>query len=98
MRNKMGMTWDQVCRRAAGRRHYNAWRRVVAHDRQRRVLDYWRQSKGRRGWQAEAADTLGVHRSTITRDMHALLALLHREEPCPLCGVRSSGWWWDRPA
>jgi len=89
----MGMTWDEVCRRAAGRRHYNAWRRVVAHDRQRRVLDYWRQSKGRRGWQAEAAAALGVHRSTITRDMHALLALLHREEPCPLCGVRSQGWW-----
>ncbi len=89
----MGMTWDEVCRRAAGRRHYNAWRRVVAHDRQRRVLDYWRQSKGRRGWQAAAADALGVHRSTITRDMQALLALLHREEPCPLCGVRSQGWW-----
>jgi len=61
--------------------------------RRHQVLDYWRKSQGRRGWQAEAAGALGVHRSTITRDMQELLALLHREEPCPLCGVRSQGWW-----
>jgi len=96
--NEMGMSWDQVCRRAAGRRHYNSWRRVRAHDRQRRVLNYWRESKGRRGWQADAAVALGVHRSTITRDVQAFLALIRRDEPCPLCGVRSVGWWWDKPA
>ncbi len=94
----MGMTWDEVCRRAAGRRHYNSHRAFMATWRRHQVLDYWRKSQGRRGWQAEAAGALGVHRSTITRDMQELLALLHREEPCPLCGVRSEGWWWDRPA
>ncbi len=93
----MSMTWEQVCRRAAGRRHYNSWRRVNAHDRRRRVFEYWRESKGRRGWQAEAAVALGVHRSTITRDVAAMLALVRREEPCPMCGQRSNGWWWLSP-
>lgn len=88
----MSMTWEQVCRRAAGRRHYNSWRRVNAHDRQHRVFEYWRISKGRHGWQAQAAVALGVHRSTITRDVEALLAPLNRDKPCPMCGHPSRRW------
>ena len=50
----------------------------------------WRASKGRHGWQAQAAAALGVHRSTITRDVEAFLAPLNRDEPCPMCGHPSA--------
>jgi len=54
--------------------------------RRREVLDYWRDSRGRHGWQPQAAAALGVHRSTITRDVEALLGMVRRGQPCPLCG------------
>ncbi len=82
----MGMTWDQLCRRTGGRRHYNSWRQTMALLRQRKVINYWRESRDRHGWQAEAAMALGVHRSTITRGVRTLLAMVHKGEPCPLCG------------
>jgi len=86
------MSWDAICRRAGGRRWYNNWRHTLAMLRRRDVLEYWRVSKGRHGWQAQAAVALGVHRSTITRDVEALLAPLNRDEPCPMCGHPSRRW------
>ncbi len=66
-----GMSWEQVCRRAGGRRHYNSMRQFHATMRRHEVFAYWRASGGAWGWQAEAARALGVNRSTISRDMAA---------------------------
>jgi hypothetical protein len=42
--------------------------------------------------QAEAARRLGVHRSTITRDMQALRGRSQAEKRCPLCGWAIPTW------
>lgn len=72
----MSMDWsahidfDAVCKRAAGRRQYNAKRRAEARARYRLVLEAIMPPDGRkRGSQAQLARTLGVHRSTISRDV-----------------------------
>ncbi len=88
----MAMNWEAICRRAGGRRWYNTWRRDLAFMRRGEVLDYWRASRGMHGWQARAAVALGVHRSTITRDIDALLSEMHRGTPCPMCGHASHDW------
>lgn len=84
----MGMTWEQVCRRAGARRQYNALRHMRKILRRWQVVDHWGRSNGRHGWQTEAARAIGVHRSVITRDMRAIVAELNREGKCPLCGSR----------
>ncbi len=88
----MGMTWEAICWRAGGRRHYNTWRRDLAFMRRGDVLAYWRVSRGAPGWQAKAAAALGVHRSTITRDVEALRAEMRLGSPCPMCGHASHDW------
>ncbi len=88
----MGMTWEAICRRAGGRRHYNTWRRDLAFMRRGDVLKQWRASRGAPGWQAKAAVALGVHRSTITRDVEALRAEMRQGSPCPMCGHASHDW------
>src|SRR5260370_30646729 len=58
--------WETVCRRAGGRRGYNARRRFLALYRRRRLLDLalkHRLSLFDHGAQAELARRLGVHRS-----------------------------------
>jgi hypothetical protein len=80
------VTFDEACRRAAGRRHYNSLRRLHALIRRSEVVRFWGESKGQAGWQARAARALGVHRSTVSRDVQALLDELNRGRPCPLCG------------
>ncbi len=72
-------SWESVCRRASGRRRYNAWRKLKAAMRQREV-ERWLAAKGAGlfawGTQAEIARCLGVHRSTVGRDIGRILSEL----------------------
>ena len=62
--------FDSVCKRAAGRRRYNAERRAEARERYKLVVEAIMPPEGRkRGSQAQLARALGVHRSTICRDV-----------------------------
>ncbi|MBI3966634.1 MAG: HTH domain-containing protein [Chloroflexi bacterium] len=79
----------EAYRRAGGRRHYNAWRRFMAVDRQRLVAQLaLEEGFGffQRGAQARLAKRLGVSRSTICRDVEALLDATRAGRPCPCCG------------
>ena len=84
-------TWDEVCRRAAARRRWNAVRRVVAEDRRRQVLELVLALGGlQRGTQSRIAAALGVHRSTVCKDLRRLLPLA---TACPTCGtLRPRDW------
>lgn len=75
-------TYDEVCRRAGGRRRYNAVRQFLAILRRKRVLDLLRRYGVRRGVQTRIARELGVNRATICRDLKALLP---EQPPCPTC-------------
>jgi hypothetical protein len=65
--------WEAVCRRAAGRRRYNAGRRRRKQQRRTEIiirrtgLDRWEW-----GLQAALAEALGVSRATICRDFQAI--------------------------
>ena len=65
-------TTQEVVRRAAGRRTYNARRQFDAAARRIEVLKMLRQYGLSRGTQAKIARTLGVHPSTIARDVRIL--------------------------
>jgi hypothetical protein len=72
---------ETVARRAGGRQAYN-WQRQVA-----RTVRRWRLVRllkkyglWRRGTLARIARELGVHRSTVSRDVHAML---HEERRDP---------------
>lgn len=72
----MGVNWsapadfDLVCKRAAGRRRYNAKRQAEARERFKIVLAAIFPPEGRqRGTQAQLARTLGVHPAMICRDV-----------------------------
>jgi hypothetical protein len=86
-------SWEEVCRRHAARRRWNAVRRVVAADRRRRVLELALALGGlQRGAQSRIAAALGVHPATISRDLAKLLPL-YRE--CPTCGGLRPRAGWD---
>lgn len=75
--------FDLVCRRAAGRRRYNAERRAEARKHYKQVIEIVMSPDGRkRGSQAQLARALGVSRSTICRDVakwrRFLLKVMHR--------------------
>jgi len=76
------MTWDEVCRRAAGRRHYNSWRQALVVQRRFRLVQFMyppctgKGVLGNYGWQSAAARALGVSRATICRDAAQLEAEL----------------------
>ena len=75
--------FDTVCRRAAGRRRYNAVRQFRAAYRQVEVIRLLRQyGLFTHGTQARIARELGVSRATICRDVAAILASTY---PCPHC-------------
>jgi hypothetical protein len=82
-------TTDEAYRRAGGRRSYNARRQIMALYRQMRLmeivarnrLDLWT----RNGTQQALAHTLGVSKSTISRDIKAILSEYRPGKPCPLC-------------
>jgi hypothetical protein len=86
-------SWEEVCRRHAARRRWNAVRRVVAEDRRRQVLELVLALGGlQRGTQSRIAAALGVHRSTICKDLRRLLPLA---TPCPTCGALRPRDWWE---
>lgn len=85
------MTWDEICKRAGGRRNYNGWRALTATLRRREVarLMFQHPGKGmtgRYGWQSAAAQVLGVSRATICRDAAILENQWRASHKCPLCG------------
>jgi hypothetical protein len=66
-------SWDAVCRRAAGRRRYNAARKELRNARRAEIIC---RAKGMSWWrlygiQAALARELGVSRATISRDFRA---------------------------
>jgi hypothetical protein len=75
------LSQDALERRASGRRHYNAVRQSNASFRRSQVAQ--RMAAGTTSRVALAA-RLGVHPSTISRDITALLGA--RPGACPTCG------------
>lgn len=79
-------TWDEVCRRATGRRAHNQRRQDEALIRRTAIAEYMVNSGLTiydRGVQKHLATTFGVSKSTISRDVQHLLSLVR---PCPTCG------------
>ena len=81
-------TWDEVCKRASGRRSYNSWRKFMAisrrHEVMRLVVENHLSLIGR-GTTSLLAGELGVSRVTIWRDIKAIMGT--QEWPCPVCGT-----------
>jgi hypothetical protein len=76
--------WDTVCRRNAGRRHYNSVRAFQRAYRRKQVVELLTtHSLTERGTRAWIARQLGVSRSVITRDIQALL---YTHQQCETCG------------
>ena len=70
-------TWDEVCRRNAGRRRYNAGRTFLRNVRRAKIVCQLAgtgllQARRLRGLQARLARELGVSPATICRDLRAL--------------------------
>ena len=81
-------TFDEVCRRASGRRHYNSVRQFRALMRRREVLELMANLGDPLAWgsRARIARQLGVSRSTICRDFQYILVRMREGKTCPLCG------------
>jgi hypothetical protein len=82
--------FESVCRRASGRRRYNAVRHLDMLMRRQETAELaLRLGRGffGRGARAEIARRLGVHRSTISRDVKALVTKAVAARQCPLCGT-----------
>ncbi len=73
---------DEAYRRAGGRRHYNAVRQFRASFRRLTVASRLLAGLS----QAAIARELGVHRSTINRDIAAMAKMARRSGFCPCCG------------
>jgi hypothetical protein len=85
--------WQTVCARAAARRKYNSLRRLRAEERRRQVLELALQLGGLgRGVQTTIAAVLGVHRSTVSKDLKRIMPLAR---PCPSCGLLQPRLWLD---
>jgi hypothetical protein len=88
--------WETVCKRARGRANYNSVRRLQAQLRRREVLHLWWQWRDKPGLQTLIAAHLGVHKSTICRDVQRLFPLMTE---CPTCGgFRPQHWWQEEEA
>ncbi|MBW4639789.1 MAG: hypothetical protein KME05_16445 [Gloeocapsa sp. UFS-A4-WI-NPMV-4B04] len=72
-----------VCRRAGGRRSYNAHRQFQASWRRVQVVSFLRQWGFKHGVQRQIASALGVSEATISRDLAVLNA---QSGPCQSCG------------
>jgi hypothetical protein len=69
-------SWAEVTRRAVGRYKYNAVRHFQAQLRRREVLQLLHRWGWGPGVQSQIAVHLGVHKSTICRDMQQIMPLL----------------------
>jgi hypothetical protein len=76
--------WDTVKKRAAGRRHYNAWRGWQRLKRRQEVIKLLEAEPIlSRGTYSRIARALGVHRCTITRDIKAMIEDSREYEGAP---------------
>jgi hypothetical protein len=83
--------WDEVCRRHAARKRWNSLRRFLADQRRQRLLTLVLEIGGlERGAQASIARALGVHRSTISKDLKRILPLA---QVCEGCGMLQPRLW-----
>jgi hypothetical protein len=87
----MPVSDDLAHRRASGRRRYNARRQLQAAARRDDLIRLWAIANDRGGlglfeWgvRADMARQLGVHRSTVTRDLTRIFADW-QTRPCPTC-------------
>lgn len=78
---------DEVARRAAGRRLYNARRSEEREWRRLDVLAYLQERGWYHGLQAKIARELGVSEATISRD---IASILYTNQWCPTCGTLHS--------
>jgi hypothetical protein len=85
---------DEAHARAAGRRLYNSVRHAEAMVRAGEVIRLLNERGFGRGVQAQIARDLGVHRSTISRDV--MRALSPDGQPCPTCEREMTYKAWDR--
>jgi hypothetical protein len=77
-------SWDEVCRRAAGRARYHALRRFQRQERRLLVVELLRRYGLVHGVQARISRELGVSEATVSRDV---AALLKDRAACPCCGT-----------
>jgi hypothetical protein len=76
---------EAASRRAGARRHLNKLRQAKAAQRRLqvvRLLSIHRMTQ--RGYRSRIAEALGVHRSTVTKDLQRIAA---DARPCPCCGM-----------
>jgi hypothetical protein len=76
------VSWEEVCRRNRGRQKLNAWRRYIARERRKRVLELLIAFDWKYGAQRLIAEELAVSESTISRDVAALGLI----PTCRTCG------------
>src|SRR5580698_6705802 len=74
---------DEANRRAAGRRQYNLTRKLDSWHRVQRVIELLQDRGLGYGVRTQIARELGVHRSTITRDVNRILKTDGTN--CPTC-------------
>jgi IS30 family transposase len=85
---------DEANRRAAGRRHYNQTRKLDAWHRTQQVIELLQDRGLGYGVRTQIARELGVHRSTITRDVKRILRTDGTN--CPTCERWMGHTDWDR--
>ena len=66
------LTFEEVCKRAGGRRRYNAWRQFMRTLRRVEVVRRVRETGFYPGQAAALAEQFGVCRMTISRDLAAI--------------------------
>lgn len=93
----MGINWQArvsdngAHQRAGGRKRWNSLRTFLADDRRRLLLELLIDAGGlERGAQSRIAEALGVHRSTISKDLKRILPLA---KVCEGCGTRRPRLW-----
>ena len=69
--------------RAGGRRHYNSVRQLRATIRRSEVVRLLEKFGWKRGVQSRIAGIVGVHRSTVSRDIWGLMRQLNGLPPPP---------------
>lgn len=89
-----GVSPEASARRAGGRRRFNRQRQEDAAARRYLVATMLPEAGLEYGVQSEIAEALGVHRSTISRDIQWLLG--GKTIPCQTCGTRLTPEAWKR--